>query len=140
MTRLFIVFLVGFIVLSCEKEEETQDENYNQSSADPGTFYHSYITGTITDSVSGMPVSGKVIRMIDTNFLPHPKDSIENGSYLLQIARREGGGWTYPYPSEMHLLVFQSINDLDSGLVIGDLTIPIGQLVDDDTLVIDFEL
>lgn len=139
MTRLFIVFLASFIVLGCKKEEETQTYS-SSSSVPPETFYHSYVTGTITDSVSGMLVSGKVIRMVDTNFLPHPKDSIENGSYLLQIARREGGGWTYPYPSEMHLLVFESMNDLDSGVVIGDLTIPIGQLVDDDTLVIDFEL
>jgi hypothetical protein len=136
MTRLFISFLVGFMIISCQKEEEPF-EGYDESSEDWGTYHDSYVTGTITDSVFGTPVSGKVLLMSNSVSLPQPKDSIENGSYLFRIRRREGGKWPYSYPSELHLNVYENMT---SSTVIGAVSIPIGQLVDNDTLIVDFQL
>jgi len=132
MKQLFLFTIVCLVAaVSCQKEEET---SYYQPIDLIGEFYYSYVKGVVTDSVLGTPITGKVLRV------PSPcliSDSIENGTYLLIICRRQGGKFSFPYPNVLQIEVYENYY---SDSIIENVTLPIGELVDNDTIVVNFEL
>ncbi len=126
---IFASFLVIFVLFSCEKDVVTPPADDDCISC--VTSHYAYFKGTVTDSLTGDPISGYNI------YIDGPQahsDSLIDGSYSLFAFWFEGK-YSYAKPSAPRIILMDSANNW-----LKEMTFDGSQLIENDTIVVNFQV
>ena len=125
---IFASFLVVFVLFSCEKDDVTPTEDDTSSTVTP---HYAYFKGTVTDSLTGDPITGYKLLMNG------PRDTtayLVDGSYLLYAYWFEGK-FSYYKPLAPEVILIDSANNW-----VKEMTFDGSQLIENDTIIVNFQV
>lgn len=127
---IFASFLVIFVLFSCKKEELTPTDP-EDGCISCVTSHYAYFKGTVTDSLTGDPITGYNIYMDGPQAAT---DSLIDGSYLLYALWFEGK-YSYAKPFAPRIILIDSANNW-----VKEMTFDGSQLIENDTIIVDFQV
>ncbi|SFT69042.1 hypothetical protein SAMN05216474_1833 [Lishizhenia tianjinensis] len=96
MYKLLITLLILFVLYACQKDDPINENPGNNITT---THHNAYFQGIITDSTTGLPLSGYNVRVYGPSA---SLDTLIDGTYLLHVYWYEGK-LSYPKPSMVHV-------------------------------------
>lgn len=127
MKKTLLTISILVLLFSCKKEEPVQQEENSV----PYVGHDAYFKGMVTDSLTGTPISGYNLRV---NGPKDDTDTLINGNYSL-LVHWFSSQYSYPKPTEVEIFMLDSTNS-----IVDILTFDGNLLVEDDTIVVDFQV